>query len=167
MSLVEQVSNGFADMNVEDPGFQTQAGKYASKFGYKTMAEEGRGDEYNKNLTETAFSRIRASTVANRDQSITNLTNAGMLFTGVSEVKAPNAIMANNAAQAFDVVNQVTQQDSEFKMDMANKWINILNYEDNYAVQQEQLELQRQAQEQDLFDVMGSVGAIVSSFATI
>lgn len=147
--------------------FQTQAGQYAEKFGYKNLADQGRGAEFNRGLLETAFSRIRQSTVQNRDQGITNLTNAGMNFTGVREVKMPNAIIGQNAEQAFGVVNDVVEQDSKFKLDMANRWINVLKHEDNYAMQQEQLELQRQAQEMDLFDIMGSVGSIVSSFATL
>ena len=146
---------------------QTQAGKYAEKFGYQNLAEQGMGEEFNRGLTETAFSRIRQSTVQNRDQGISKLENAGMNFTGVREVKLPNLIAGQNAEQAFSEVNNIVQQDQQFKLDMGRRWIDILKYEDNYAIQQEQLALQRKAQEKDLFDIMGEVGSIVSAFATL
>ena len=144
--------------------FQTQAGKYAERFGFMNLAEQGMGEEYNRGLMETAFRRIAGSTISSRNQAGANIHNAGMQFSGVAESKVPNAIAAENAGQAMAVVNDVTAQDQRFKLDMAGRVVDLFKHEDNYELQMRQLALQEQAMQDDLLSVMGKIGSIASAF---
>lgn len=144
--------------------FDSQAGQYAEKFGFKTLVDQGRGAEYNRGILETAFRRIAGGTVENMQNVESSAINKGFQFSGVSEVKGPNAVIANSASQAMSSINQLVEDDSRFKLDMASKWIDILKHEENYDMQMRQLQLQEDAAQEDLLSVMGKVGAIASAF---
>lgn len=144
--------------------FQTRAGQYAEKFGFKNLVEQGMGDEYNSNILQTAFRRIAGQAVEGREQLGNAAINRGMQFSGVAESKVPNAILANTAREAMGAVNQVNEQDERFKLDMAGRYINLLKHEDNYDIQMRQLALQEQSMQDDLLSVMSRIGSIASAF---
>lgn len=144
--------------------FQTQAGKYAEKFGFMNLAEQGMGDEYNRGILESAFRRIAGQSVTSRINAGTGAINRGMQFSGVAESKIPNAIATENASATMGVINDVNAQDQKFKLDMADRVVDLFKHEDNYELQQRQIALQEEAMQDDLLSVMGKIGSIASAF---
>ena len=145
----------------------SQAGIYAERFGFKNLSEQGRGREFNDTLLTTAFKRIAQGGLESRNSAGANMINNGMQFSGAAEVKIPNMVTGDMASQAFDAMNQVSSDDQNFKLDMASKWVNILSHEDNYNLQKEQIEFQRQQAQGDFLDTLMRVGSVVSSIASV
>lgn len=145
----------------------SQAGQYAQKFGYENLAQQGRGREFNDTLLTTAFRRIAQGGLEAKNSAGMNMANNGMQFSGASEVKIPNMVTSGMASQAFDVMNKVSEDDQNFKLDMTNKWVNILSHEDNYALERERLDFEKEQANGDFLDTLMRVGSVVSSIASI
>jgi len=136
----------------------TMAGKYATTFGFKDRITEGLGAEYRQSLLSNAFKRISQSGMSAMSQGGMSINNSGMQFSGLG-IKSRNSVIGNIASQSMDAVNKVNQQDQEYKLNAERTWLQILQHEDNFNIQQQQLDLQKP----DIWDKIGSIGALLSS----
>lgn len=138
----------------------SKAGQYADYFGFQNLAEQGRGREFTDNLLTTAFRRMAQGAIQERTQMGSRFIDNGMQFSGVGEVKAPNMLTAGLAESALSTMNQVNNDEQNFMMQMRDKYINVLQHEDNYNLQRERLDFEKQQAQTDLFDVIGKISSI-------
>jgi len=136
-------------------------GQYAEKFGLEEKGVKGMDQEFIRGTLNRQFMGIAQQGLANKNAITTNAMNRGMEHSGsVQKMQAMN--IGEMTGQALEAESQMAAANESYKLENQSRWLNVLSHEDNYRMNQEQMQMQKDAMSGDWLDTISKVGSLVA-----